>query len=90
MALRYFTLFAVGVVVRAILTVPMGVHQKKVGNAQPTHLRHIRDGDETYPLKSHQTLFTLNLTVNDLRYELSIDTGSADFFIKGENMTGAP
>ena len=36
------------------------------------------------------TLFTLNFVVNGFDYDLSVDTGSSDFFIKGEGMAGAP
>ena len=34
--------------------------------------------------------FTLQLVVNGLKYQLSMDTGSSDIFIKGENTTGEP
>ena len=36
------------------------------------------------------SIFTLHIVVNGFHYHLSIDTGSSDFFIKGENITGEP
>lgn len=90
MLLQCLSLMAVVVGAQTILTMPMGVHLKTLGETQLSHLRHFRSSNETYALHSRLTLFTLNLTVNDLPYQLSIDTGSSDFFIKGENMTGDP
>ena len=48
------------------------------------------DGTETYPLHSLQNIFTLTLNVNGFDYNLSIDTGSSDLFIKGEDLAGNP
>lgn len=52
------------------------------------YLRHFtaEDGTETYPLHSLKNLFTLTLIVNGFTYNLSVDTGSSDLFIKGEDM----
>jgi hypothetical protein len=75
----------------SLLTVPLGVHLLPRHNKQRvSHLRHFGDTNETYLLQPRQTSFTLNLTVNDFPYELTIDTGSSDFFIKGEEMIGQP
>jgi hypothetical protein len=34
--------------------------------------------------------FTLHLTIAGIPYNLNIDTGSSDLFIKGENSAGSP
>lgn len=34
--------------------------------------------------------FTLSMTIAGLNYNLNIDTGSSDLFIKGENTPGSP
>jgi hypothetical protein len=56
------------------------------------HLRHFtaEHGSETYPLHSLTNIFTISLNVNGFYYNLSIDTGSSDFFIKGEDLGGNP
>lgn len=35
-------------------------------------------------------MFTLSLIVSNIVYDLTVDTGSSDFFIKGEKMVGLP
>jgi hypothetical protein len=42
------------------------------------------------PLETNHLGFTLNLKVAGLPYKLSMDTGSADFFVKGETAPGLP
>jgi hypothetical protein len=34
--------------------------------------------------------FTLHLTIGGIPYNLNVDTGSSDLFIKGENSPGSP
>lgn len=59
---------------------------------QTSHLRHFtaEDGVETYPLHSLKTIFTLSINFNGFDYNLSVDTGSSDLFIKGEELEGNP
>jgi hypothetical protein len=48
---------------------------------------------ETYeqlPLNTNHVGFTLGLKIAGLSYKLSMDTGSSDFFIKGEKSPGVP
>jgi hypothetical protein len=41
-------------------------------------------------LETNHIGFTLALNIAGIPYKLSMDTGSSDFFIKGENAPGAP
>jgi hypothetical protein len=54
-----------------------------------TQLRHDATTEE-YSLNDMGFYFSLNLTIGGLPYQLSIDTGSSDLFIKGENSPGIP
>ena len=42
------------------------------------------------PLKTNHIAFQLHLNVNDIGYDLNVDTGSSDFWIKGEDVKGDP
>lgn len=79
-------------VAMGIITMPMRFHQEvaKPHVRTATHLKHNQQTRETYRLNSRRAIFTLNLTFDGLLYELSVDTGSSDIFIKGAGMEGAP
>jgi hypothetical protein len=53
-------------------------------------LQHLTLSSETYPVKPLFAIFTLAMAIEGIPYELAVDTGSADLFVKGENMTGNP
>lgn len=44
----------------------------------------------TKPLRSLRAVFTISLLAGGKAYDMTVDTGSSDFFIKGETMTGIP
>lgn len=76
-------LLAVGA---ASLTLQLGCRFRQ-GEDPPMHQNLAM---ETYPVKSMYAIFTLAFTIEGFAYDLAIDTGSSDLFIKGENMAGNP
>lgn len=55
-------------------------------NMHSHHLRHelhLSAAKETYGIISMGYFFTLPLTIAGMQYNLNIDTGSSDIFIKG-------
>jgi hypothetical protein len=55
----------------------------------PSHLSH-QSASESYGLNDMGYYFTLSMTIAGLNYNLNIDTGSSDLFIKGESTPGSP
>lgn len=45
---------------------------------------------ETFNLQPSAYAFSLPMKINGLKYRMSIDSGSSDIFIKGENAAGKP
>jgi hypothetical protein len=43
---------------------------------------------ETYPLDGKDYFFSIKMKIGNIDYDLSIDTGSSDIFIKGEKSAG--
>jgi hypothetical protein len=68
------------------ITLPIKHHFSNI-HPQKSHLKHLY---ETYSLRSRRSTFTLNIIVNGLPYEPTMDTGSSDFFIKGVGTRGEP
>jgi hypothetical protein len=62
-------------------------------NLHTNHLRHelhTRASTETYGIISMGYFFTLPLIIGGMHYNLNVDTGSSDIFIKGEHSKGNP
>jgi hypothetical protein len=55
-----------------------------------SHLTHNTAVNEDYNLNDMGYFFTIDLIISGLPYQLNIDTGSSDIFIKGENSPGVP
>lgn len=72
----------------APLTLPLTSHQ--VQQSSKYHHNSHLTAYETYHLKPLRTIFTLHLNINGFDYDLSVDTGSADLFVKGHGMLGNP
>lgn len=61
------------------MTLPLGCRVDYKGSTQ----QHLTHPLEEYPLKPLYAVFTLAMTIEEYSYELAIDTGSSDLFIKG-------
>ena len=51
---------------------------------------HLGTTNNTYHINSMGYFFTLPLIIEGYRYDLNIDTGSSDIFIKGAGTKGSP